>query len=78
MATHQINNPPPEGAVLGLPLKGDEIALPPQEARQAVPEKVLNWIRNPSLFAQLRAPAFLDTSRMLGSFLRPNPLYQTQ
>ena len=56
-----INYPPPEGAVLSLPLEGDKNALPPEEARRAVPNQVLYLIRNLSPFAQLRAPAFLDT-----------------
>ncbi len=59
-----------------LPLEGDEIALPPEGARQIVPKQVLDLVTDPSLFAQLCAPAFLGTSHMLGSFLRPNPLYQ--
>ncbi len=71
-----IKYPPPEGVVLGLPLEGDKIALPPKEARRAVPKQVLPLISNQNLFAQLLALAFLDTSHRHGSFLHPNLLYQ--
>lgn len=33
----KINNPPPEGVVLSLPLKGDENASCPQRGRGVVP-----------------------------------------
>ncbi len=63
-------------AVLSLPLEGDEIVLPHQEARLAVPEQVLPVISNQIIFAQLLAPVFLDTSHRRGSFPHTNLLYQ--
>jgi hypothetical protein len=42
-----IKDPSPEGEVLRLPLEGDEIALPPQEARTDCPRRYQHSNRVP-------------------------------
>ncbi len=60
-------NPPAKRVVLCLPLKGDESALPPEEARRVLSPFMIDLTRHPDRVARSGVPFSPGTAHTRGS-----------